>query len=296
MVSSFLKFASNSPFLRAFPTLSTLRTFIRTFSLTLLYITTPFLYISRYHACLYQITGPSMSPTLSPDYHETRARDAVIFFKNIRAPGPHPSRGGGSNDITCQAKAASIYRRDDDLRSQEEKENADHESRTLRRGQIIAFYTPHHPEKLAVKRIVAMAGDVVCPQRRDTSPYYPPPSAESSYHTLSSSTIQHQCPASGYDHYDNNNNSDNDNTPRVTIPHNHIWVEGDNTSASTDSNDYGPISISLVDGIAGSIVWPRARAGPRDWEGDGWEARCKGRVEWKGRGSEGEVPEEWVMQ
>jgi len=32
---------------------------------------------------------------------------------------------------------------------------------SLHRGQIIAFYTPHNPERLAVKRIIALEGDGV---------------------------------------------------------------------------------------------------------------------------------------
>ncbi|KAF1811554.1 LexA/Signal peptidase [Eremomyces bilateralis CBS 781.70] len=34
----------------------------------------------------------------------------------------------------------------------------------LKRGDVIAFWTPHDPEKIGVKRVVAVAGDTVVPR------------------------------------------------------------------------------------------------------------------------------------
>ncbi|KAF2760468.1 LexA/Signal peptidase [Pseudovirgaria hyperparasitica] len=50
---------------------------------------------------------------------------------------------------------------------------------------------------------------------------------------------------------------------KVVIPHGHVWVEGDNheQNASVDSNDYGPISLNLIDGKARAVVWPPSRMG-----------------------------------
>jgi len=240
--------------------LQSLRTFTYAFTLTLFYTTAPYLYITRSHISLYSIKGPSMSPTLSPTYHETGSRDQVIFWKNIRAPESH---------IPLHSAAGDIYRRQ---QKRGGGEAAAKDERTLRRGQIIAFYTPHQPEKIAVKRIVALAGDVVRPLRRNGSPYY-----------------RGDCGVPG------ETRRYEPDQVTVAIPFNHAWVEGDNQDQSSDSNDYGPISLSLVDGVAGAVVWPRERAGVRDWESDGWEGRCKGRIEWRGRGKEGDVPEEWYM-
>ncbi|KAF2502895.1 LexA/Signal peptidase, partial [Lophium mytilinum] len=41
-----------------------------------------------------------------------------------------------------------------------------------------------------------------------------------------------------------------DGSVKIVVPHNHIWVEGDNWTASRDSNDFGPISKAMVDGKA----------------------------------------------
>lgn len=49
---------------------------------------------------------------------------------------------------------------------------------------------------------------------------------------------------------------------RIRIPKGHCWIEGDNVSNSHDSNDYGPVSLSLVHGVVSYIVWPPRRFGP----------------------------------
>jgi inner membrane protease subunit 2 len=87
------------------------------------------------------------------------------------------------------------------------------------------------PEKLVVKRIIGMPGDRVTP-RADSTAY----------------------PAG---------------TTAVTIPWNHVWVEGDSDSGrlSLDSNSYGPISMNLISGLVVRVLLPRMRAlRCQDWE------------------------------
>lgn len=45
------------------------------------------------------------------------------------------------------------------------------------------------------------------------------------------------------------------------VPRNHIWVEGDNSFHSIDSNQFGPITQGLVLGKVVSIMWPPSRIG-----------------------------------
>lgn len=45
----------------------------------------------------------------------------------------------------------------------------------------------------------------------------------------------------------------------VTVPPGHMWVEGDNTRSSYDSNRVGPIPLGLVRGTATRIIWPPSR-------------------------------------
>lgn len=78
------------------------------------------------------------------------------------------------------------------------------------RGQLIVYATPHDPERVALKRIVALPGDTVIPL-----PGYPGTDGEP-----------------------------------IIVPYNHLWVEGDinDRKKSVDSNYFGPISQHLVKG------------------------------------------------
>lgn len=71
--------------------------------------------------------------------------------------------------------------------------------------------------------------------------------------------------------------------PTVDIPRNHIWVEGDNKDGSKtlDSNHYGPISTSLVQGKITHVLWPWNSAGRIRW----WEFKGRTKVV-KGRGED----------
>lgn len=71
-------------------------------------------------------------------------------------------------------------------------------------------------------------------------------------------------------------------TPVADIPKNHIWVEGDNKDGNKtlDSNHYGPISMTLVQGKVTRVLWPWGSAGPvRWWEWKGRTKVIKGREE-----------------
>ncbi|KAL5629920.1 hypothetical protein BROUX41_001526 [Berkeleyomyces rouxiae] len=60
--------------------------------------------------------------------------------------------------------------------------------------------------------------------------------------------------------------------PYTVVPAGHVWVEGDNSNNTLDSNTYGPISIRLIEGTAEYIVWPPNRIGPvrwKDWKPEG---------------------------
>ncbi|KAM3423576.1 Mitochondrial inner membrane protease subunit [Cercospora zeina] len=116
----------------------------------------------------------------------------------------------------------------------------------LKRGDIVLFHAPHAPDKLSVKRVVALGEDTVLldPRRRPE---------------------------------DVINGAANDaakkwdvmfrrNLGRVEVPVGHVWVEGDNWRRSNDSNAYGPISKNLILGKARFLVWPLREFGGRPWE------------------------------
>ncbi|KAF0709456.1 hypothetical protein AaE_012875 [Aphanomyces astaci] len=42
----------------------------------------------------------------------------------------------------------------------------------------------------------------------------------------------------------------------VEVPKGHVWLEGDNATASVDSRHYGPIPAALILGRASYKLWP----------------------------------------
>lgn len=117
-----------------------------------------------------------------------------------------------------------------------------HPKPKLERGQIVVYYTPHDPSRLAVKRVVGLPGDRVTPL-----PGYP-----------------------GGDDVE------------VIVPYNHIWVEGDANSRemSQDSNYFGPISQNMVYGyVIATFTWWGKPVFLENYEGHDYPAKHSGRIE-----------------
>lgn len=115
--------------------------------------------------------------------------------------------------------------------------------RNLSRGDVVLFWTPHNPDGQAVKRVVALGGDTVLldPKRRpkDAENGRPNPAAKK------------------WDIWKG----------KVVVPEGHVWVEGDNWRSTLDSNDYGPMSKSLILGKAICLLNPWNQIGMRPWMG-----------------------------
>ena len=79
----------------------------------------------------------------------------------------------------------------------------------LSRGDLITLKSPLEPERIICKRVIGLPGDIVCVDPTGGK-------APSSEH--------------------------------VKIPKGHVWISGDNAAWSRDSRDYGPVSISLIQG------------------------------------------------
>jgi mitochondrial inner membrane protease subunit 1 len=79
----------------------------------------------------------------------------------------------------------------------------------LSRGDLVTLKSPLEPGRIICKRIIGLPGDVVCVD----------PTGE-------------RAPSKEH----------------VKIPEGHVWISGDNAAWSRDSRDYGPVSISLIQG------------------------------------------------
>jgi signal peptidase I len=53
----------------------------------------------------------------------------------------------------------------------------------------------------------------------------------------------------------------------VVIPEGRIWIEGDESFRSRDSNAYGPVPMGCVHGKVVGILWPFSRFGRLDDRG-----------------------------
>ncbi|EXJ78383.1 hypothetical protein A1O1_08783 [Capronia coronata CBS 617.96] len=110
----------------------------------------------------------------------------------------------------------------------------------LQRGQIIVFYAPHNPEKLAVKRVVGVPGDRVKPL-----PGYP----------------------------------GGDDPVVIPYNHIWVEGDANSREKSIDSNWYGPISQNLVIGFVTMVLSPWYSPSVIDWREHDYPAKVSGRVE-----------------
>ncbi|KAH7924882.1 LexA/Signal peptidase [Leucogyrophana mollusca] len=85
----------------------------------------------------------------------------------------------------------------------------------LARGELITLKSPINPSRIICKRVIGLPGDVICV---DPSGLKAP------------------------------------STEHVVVPKGHIWIAGDNAACSTDSRDYGPVSMALIRGKVAARV------------------------------------------
>lgn len=93
------------------------------------------------------------------------------------------------------------------------------------------------PKQINVKRVIGLPGDKVS--------------------HLTSSMIQFQI------HYQITTRGRNPGR-EVVIPEGRIWIEGDESFRSRDSNTYGPVPMGCVHGKVVGILWPFSRLGRLD--------------------------------
>jgi inner membrane protease subunit 2 len=108
-----------------------------------------------------------------------------------------------------------------------------HSKQHYQRQDIVTFRSPIDPNRILIKRILAIPNDRVLPL----------PITQRSI-PIRSKPIS--------------------STPKdyITIPYGHYWVEGDDSFHSHDSNTFGPIPEGLIESRVVWILWPLSRFGP----------------------------------
>ncbi|KAG7595115.1 LexA/Signal peptidase-like superfamily [Arabidopsis thaliana x Arabidopsis arenosa] len=84
-------------------------------------------------------------------------------------------------------------------------------------GDVVLVRSPRDPNRMVTKRILGLEGDRL---------------------TFSADPLV------------------GDASVSVLVPKGHVWIQGDNLYASTDSRHFGPIPYSLIEGKALLRVWP----------------------------------------
>ncbi|PKI35856.1 hypothetical protein CRG98_043765 [Punica granatum] len=84
-------------------------------------------------------------------------------------------------------------------------------------GDVVLVKSPVDPRKTITKRIIGVGGDWV------TFPVGP---------------------------------GNGDRSRSVMVPKGHVWIQGDNMYASTDSRNFGPVPYGLILGKVFCRVWP----------------------------------------
>ena len=114
--------------------------------------------------------------------------------------------------------------------------------RTPGRGDIVTFNDPEVAGRTLIKRVIAVGGQTV--DLIDGSVYVDAQKLDEPY-TSGKESYPLSHTASGVDV-----------TFPYTVPEGHLWVMGDNRTASQDSRYFGSIPVDSVTGRAAMIYWP----------------------------------------
>ena len=109
------------------------------------------------------------------------------------------------------------------------------------RGDVVVFKFPEDPKKDFIKRVIAVAGDII--EIRNKKVYINDKSMEDPYCTH---LDPHSIPGEA---------RPRDNFGPVTVPANSLFVMGDNRDHSYDSRFWGFVNMSAVKGKAFILYW-----------------------------------------
>lgn len=175
-------------------------------------------------ADIQNVSGTSMSPTISPSFDATGEEDTILISR-FRRGRRNYNDGAEQSGRAGQGEAPSPLLDSWNIQR-------------LKRGDVITFWSPSTGE-IGLKRVIALGGDVVEPEKRvkHGKGYRLPMPGEEVEASIKGMA------------------------ERITVPYGHLWVEGDDPNSSLDSRDYGPISQALVEAKVMGIIAPWKRMG-----------------------------------
>ena len=119
--------------------------------------------------------------------------------------------------------------------------------RAPERGDIVTFADPEVAGRTLIKRVIATEGQTV--DLVDGKVYVSGVELDEPY-------------TAGRESYPlNRTASGADISYPYTVPAGHVWVMGDNRTASQDSRYFGAIPVSSISGRAAMVYWPLADVG-----------------------------------
>jgi signal peptidase I len=154
------------------------------------------------------------------------------------------------------------------------EEGGDGRRSNLERGMVVVFYTPYERERQAVKRIVALEGDIVVPADSSVRASNARGHGRRRIRWEEQRDMDDLC-SGRWVRFTIDEDGTQKQMAGMQVPYGHVWLEGVNQAASIDSNELGPISKSLIIGVATGVVYPFSRAMP--WK-ESWQDDCAGRV------------------
>ena len=132
---------------------------------------------------------------------------------------------------------------------------------TPRRGDVVVFVYPDDRRLFFIKRLVAMPGDSV--EIKDNRVWINDRPLEYSDTLPQDINFNAQAGTTYVEEKNQRQNYpimtlDNKNStmPKMTVPHGHCFVLGDNRANSRDSRHFGPVPLADVKGRVDYIYWP----------------------------------------
>ncbi|KAI8918957.1 peptidase S24/S26A/S26B/S26C [Entophlyctis helioformis] len=137
---------------------------------------------------------------------------------------------------------------------------------SLQRGDIVVAVHPRDPDLVIVKRVRALAGDMVPLHKAAAA------SSQVTQHAaervlppvsvLGAAGRNHDALLAQIDAVGGHKAiSNEDDAEWKTVPQGHVWIEGDEPHRGIDSRVFGPVPIGLVIGRVLGVVWPPERFG-----------------------------------